>query len=54
MSTPRLDDPARANSDTGEVVVHWPEPSPLHAWWTEVMFGSDAEGATRRAHTGGR
>ncbi|GGK95568.1 hypothetical protein [Nocardia jinanensis] len=20
--------------------VHWPDPSPLHHWWTEVMDGA--------------
>ncbi|MGW5437086.1 hypothetical protein [Nocardia asteroides] len=21
------------------VVIHWPEPSPLDTWWTEIMDG---------------
>ncbi|MCX4092950.1 hypothetical protein [Nocardia sp. alder85J] len=29
MTTPRAD----------ELVVNWPDPSPLHDWWAEVMTG---------------
>lgn len=24
---------------TGPAAVHWPEPSPLDDWWTEIMDG---------------
>ncbi|MFC4376091.1 hypothetical protein ACFO5K_18505 [Nocardia halotolerans] len=35
--------------------VHWPEPSPLHSWWTEIMEGvAPHRTGTGRSRTGGQ
>lgn len=30
-------------------VVYWPEPGPLHHWWTEIMSGGLTPSAARAA-----
>lgn len=32
-------DTISATTPAGSTVVCWPEPSPLHDWWTEIMDG---------------
>ncbi|WP_327152080.1 hypothetical protein [Nocardia sp. NBC_01329] len=37
----RIPDPAGSRAvDDAAADVHWPDPSPLHHWWTEVMDGA--------------
>ncbi len=40
--TARMNHTHATDSDVPEnsPVVHWPEPSPLDHWWTEVMDGA--------------
>ncbi|MFQ6225723.1 hypothetical protein ACLML9_00160, partial [Nocardia sp. NPDC002869] len=37
----RVPNPAASGTGDGPAAdVHWPDPSPLHHWWTEVMDGA--------------
>ncbi|UGT55861.1 hypothetical protein [Nocardia asteroides] len=36
-------------SDIDAPFVRWPEPSPLQAWWAEIMSGATARRVTEAA-----